>query len=520
MKLLVFIHPILIGLFPILFLFSTNAAHLSWEQTLIPVKLTVIITAGTWLTLWILIKNSQKAALTTSWFLLLFFSYGPVYDALPSTPNFLQHHFFTLSIWIFLLVMGGWWINSLDKSVGTLNRVANIMSLILVFPSIGLLTLQFWGAPSNAQLPIYSMNQEADLNEMSSNRAMPDIYFIILDAYAREDNLQEFFHFDNSDFLNFLGERGFFVDSEARANYNQTWLALSSSLNLNYVQNLLSNSLRETTSRAPLRSLLHHNRVMTILKKLGYTTVCFQSGHSFTQWETADILTPSGETFDEFLVSWLATTALVGVFSVNDQIRGGEHSPYQAHRDRINYTLDHLSDFASNENPVFVFAHILAPHPPFVFGPNGNPIQPNRRYAIGDGSEFIKRGGNKEEYRKNYVGELQYINHKLKQTIDRILTTSRKPPVIILQSDHGSRMHLDWEQLDKTNLKEAFPILNAVLLPPKFRTESPIAMTPVNNFRVLFNSLFNAQLEILPNESYYAPWEHPYQFQEVTQKLH
>jgi hypothetical protein len=168
---------------------------------------------------------------------------------------------------------------------------------------------------------------------------------------------------------------------------------------------------------------------------------------------------------------------------------------------------------------VFVFAHILAPHPPFVFGPSGNPIQPNRRYAIGDGSEFIKRGGDKEEYKKNYVGELQYINHKLKQTIDRILTTSRKPPVIILQSDHGSRMHLDWEELDKTNLKEAFSILSAVFLPPKFRTEPTVAMTPVNNFRMLFNLLFNTRFEILPNKSYYAPWDHPYRFQQVTQKL-
>jgi hypothetical protein len=519
MKSLVLIHPVLIGFFPILFLFSNNVGHLSWEQTIFPLELTMVMTAGIWFTLWLFFKNNHKAALTTSWFSLLFFSYGPVYDVLPASPSFLQNDVFILLIWILLLVAGGWWINSLNKGVWSLNCIANIMSLILVIPSIGLLTIQFWKEPSNASLPIPSIDQESGLKGMSSPSDMPDIYFIVLDAYAREDNLQEFFHFDNTNFLNFLRERDFFVDSEAMANYNQTWLALSSSLNLNYVQNLFSHPLRETTSRAPLRSLLHHNQVMTILKKLGYTTVCFQSGHSFTQWETADMLTPPGESYDEFLISWLATTALVGVFSVDDQIRGGQHSPYQAHRDRINYTLDHLPDFVSKEKPVFVFAHILAPHPPFVFGPSGNPIQPNRRYAIGDGSEFIKRGGDKEEYKKNYVGELQYINHKLKQTIDRILTTSRKPPVIILQSDHGSRMHLDWEELDKTNLKEAFSILSAVFLPPKFRTEPTVAMTPVNNFRMLFNLLFNTRFEILPNKSYYAPWDHPYRFQQVTQKL-
>lgn len=519
MKPLILFHPFLIGLFPILFLFSNNAAHLSWKQTIVPIELTVVLVTGIWLTLWIFLKNSYKAALTSSWILLLFFNYGPVYEEIPATFNLLQQHFFILSIWILLLVTVGWWIISLNKSLWTLNRIANLMSLILVFPSIGLLIIQFWKEPPNASLSISSIEQEAGLNNISSLIDMPDIYFIVLDAYARKDNLQEFFHFDNSDFLSFLKERGFVVDSEARANYNQTWLALSSSLNLNYVQTLLSNPHRETTSRAPLKSLLHNNQVMTFLKKLGYTTVCFQSGHSFTQWETADILTPQEEFYDEFLISWLATTALVGLFSVDDQIRGGQHSPYQVHRDRINFTLDHLPDFASHEEPMFIFAHILAPHPPFVFDPNGNPIQPNRRYAIGDGSEFIKNGGNKEEYRKNYIGELQYINHKMKHAIDRILANSRQPPIIILQSDHGSRMHLDWEQLDKTNLKEAFSILNAVFLPPKFRTESPVAMTPVNNFRVLFNSLFNAHFEILPNESYYAPWEHPYQFHQVTQKL-
>ena len=37
----------------------------------------------------------------------------------------------------------------------------------------------------------------------------PDIYYIILDTYTRSDVLRDYWHTDNSDFINFLQRNGF-----------------------------------------------------------------------------------------------------------------------------------------------------------------------------------------------------------------------------------------------------------------------------------------------------------------------
>ncbi len=60
----------------------------------------------------------------------------------------------------------------------------------------------------------------------------PNVFYIILDGYARADTLQRVCHCDNSDFLNFLRSRGFYVADEACANYPMTFMSVASSLNM------------------------------------------------------------------------------------------------------------------------------------------------------------------------------------------------------------------------------------------------------------------------------------------------
>src|SRR3970282_1068515 len=66
----------------------------------------------------------------------------------------------------------------------------------------------------------------------------PDIYYIILDGYARDDILRKFYQLDNRDFLDRLGELGFYVAGCAQSNYAQTQLSLASSLNFAYLDSL------------------------------------------------------------------------------------------------------------------------------------------------------------------------------------------------------------------------------------------------------------------------------------------
>jgi hypothetical protein len=63
----------------------------------------------------------------------------------------------------------------------------------------------------------------------------PDVYFLVVDGYARQDTLSKVYGLDNSPFLGFLRDHGFYVADAARSNYAQTGLSFSSSLNMNYL---------------------------------------------------------------------------------------------------------------------------------------------------------------------------------------------------------------------------------------------------------------------------------------------
>ena len=48
---------------------------------------------------------------------------------------------------------------------------------------------------------------------------------------------------------------------------------------------------------------------------------------------------------------------------------------HQERRDRIHCQFDEIAKIRQEtEKPVFVFMHVMAPHDPFVFGPNGEEV--------------------------------------------------------------------------------------------------------------------------------------------------
>jgi hypothetical protein len=108
---------------------------------------------------------------------------------------------------------------------------------------------------------------------------------------------------------------------------------------------------------------------------------------------------------------------------------------------------------------------------------------------------------------------------KLQTTLDEIMTKSKQPPIIIIQSDHGPGSMLDWEKPEKTNMQERLGILLAYYLPGAGEIATDKVTSPVNVFRLVMNRYFGAKLQFLRNDSYYSTWSHPYRFIEVSEKV-
>ena len=191
--------------------------------------------------------------------------------------------------------------------------------------------------------------------------------------------------------------------------------------------------------------------------------------------------------------------------------------PYESKRRDILFAVGQIPETAKTKGPKFVFLHLLVPHPPFVFGMNGEPRRPNRRsYYMRDGDHFMK-GAREREYAEGYIAQLGFANEIVIRMLDGLLAASPHPPVIILQGDHGSGLGLKWEDPEGTDLQERLSILNAYYFPDG-EGELYKGITPVNTFRVAFNRYFGTKFDLLPDRCYFSTWSQPYKFVDVTLK--
>ena len=180
------------------------------------------------------------------------------------------------------------------------------------------------------------------------------------------------------------------------------------------------------------------------------------------------------------------------------------------YRDRILCIFTSLSKIPErDEKPKFVFAHIMLPHQPYVFAANGEPIVPkaiNKLNMVWDESL--------------YLGQLQFANNKMIETLDKILEEDEKTVILIL-SDHGMRYGKDfWEAPTKELLLKRYGNFKAYYFPEKGRNLLFEETTNVNVFPILFNLYFDDKFSLLPDKIYVSPnGEGRYNFTDATNIL-
>ena len=139
---------------------------------------------------------------------------------------------------------------------------------------------------------------------------------------------------------------------------------------------------------------------------------------------------------------------------------------YELHRRHVLHTLDRLPALAEEEAPLFVLAHVIAPHPPFVFEEDGQmPDGPQEAFALVDADAWkAVTGESASEYRRRYVAQLRYVNRRTLETLDAIRRRQRRPTLVLVQGDHGPGSEVDL-RLEDTNHQERMAILSAFCFP-------------------------------------------------------
>lgn len=94
-----------------------------------------------------------------------------------------------------------------------------------------------------------------------------------------------------------------------------------------------------------------------------------------------------------------------------------------------------------------------------------------------------------------YLEYLQYSNSQIKGLIDTIKQNTAGKAVIIAMGDHGFRVDMD------RNMVRNYQSLNAVYLPDKNYGMLYDSISGVNQFRVIFNTLFRQSLPLLKDST-------------------
>ncbi len=118
-----------------------------------------------------------------------------------------------------------------------------------------------------------------------------------------------------------------------------------------------------------------------------------------------------------------------------------------------------------------------------------------------------------------YRDQVIFVNRKMEQAINRLLKKSSYPTVIILVSDHGPGSQLDWNNVERTNLKERFSCFISYRLPEGGALPGTDDITQINLMRLVTNYSLGTDFKRLPDESYYSAWASPYKLVRVTDRL-
>lgn len=511
MKKMVILFPYAFALYYVLNFFSLNPSLISAESFMKAVlfffALAFVVHGAAWLTF----KDKTKASLCALFFLVLFLSYLLIEEAVIS---FLHSMIGTeiarmvcaaliMGFFIYVII---WFKKSNSEFKVMYSFFLVFISALIIMPIFSLLQFnlaQKHFVRGEVEVPVAGKALTVEKEES------PDIYHIVLDGYGRADVLEKYYDFDNSEFLEYLAEKGFIVRDNCMTNYIWTQCSVASMLSMDYLK---PSDLNMNSSIYLMMDMLKNQGVGKILAEYGYNYV-----------ELASPI-PTREEADIMRVYKKKTKALSYLIQITplkylweEELVKGNQVVYDAWRNELLGKFDMVTRSVNKtEDPIYVFCHILLPHPPFVFSSAGDPVNPPRTFSINDCSDFLHAGGTHEEYRENYVQQLIFTNKKVQDTIDSIISCSERPTLIIISSDHGPRLLINQEKISGSQFDEAVPIFMAYRYSAGNSLQMEKINSPVNLYRVIMNCYLDTDYPILPYRFYYATWRNPLLCTEIT----
>jgi hypothetical protein len=486
---------VFLAAYTVVFLWLRNTEETRGGEAAIIVFCVAALTAGLLVATKKLLGDEDRAAALVGCGVVLFLGYGHVYSLVSGGAG-LRHRYLLAAVVIVLASVI--WLSFRTRAFGPgFSRAASLSTgLLLLLAGVSALG-RVGGSPRST--PEVAAELLHGAHQASLRASQPDVYCLYLDGYARADVLAGVFSFDNAPFIERLQARGFSIMPDAFANYPTTLASLASALNLSYLQGD-EGLLGQVEDFGQLLGAIHGNRVLRLFDAAGYETTVVSADRYAVSGKMMSDRLETGGTMRLFWSAWLRTTILRASPGLLRGLTLGRE------RRLIQRQFELLGGLVERQGPKLVIFHVISPHPPYLFRADGS----SQLSAETSLTDWLPR--------EAYVEQLQYINSRVVEWVDRVASAGQPPSVILLLSDHGpaSGVQQGWAPR-KEFVLERTPILLAARSSLQLGTLGLVARSPISAMRWLVREALEVETGEAEDRAYFSETPRPpYEFVDVT----
>lgn len=456
--------PILIALYPIFFLWNVNANEISnINDILVPSLSVAVLAIVLFFAQLFLFKDAAKSSFVSSIIMLLFMNFRYILEITQNViPKVKYWHIMLVVIY---LIAGLSYLMSKIKK-GTINLASGIISLLFaVLLLINLVPAVFTTMKiSSESNRLKNVEVEQGVQNVANTR---NVYWLLMDEYASNDNMEKYYGYDNSQFTRDLEELGFNVSYSSKNRFKLTAYVLVDLLHLDRVvtEEFFNNE-------EPYKSLLDNNKLIPLIKQHGYEAVPLTLSTQYNYGVGDRASKPTATTVEGYSVTDLifSKTAIYPFIIADNSIAVS----------RILGDFDTLKNLTPTKNESqFYLWHTSAPHVPFLFDANGELTEPHNQFNVDD-----------PQY---YLGYYQFVTDQMYSNVSKIVKEDPTAIIAVL-SDHSIRIGASTTK--DVPLEDSVKVFTALYVGGEKREIEGYDI--VNLMRTIVNETFGLDYEMLP----------------------
>ena len=498
-KVLVGKYPLFLFLLPVFFIYSgynelfgfLSARFILYNFAAVVFFILIIYTIT-----YLLIKEKRSTSIFTFSTTLFCLTFGFLFDSLKKitiAPVIGKYSFILPLSLVLLFIL---FIIIKRKKIGTDAYIfLNLLFFVLILSEIPNSIKRYQLDKSVHNLIDFRFNAyneyAPDLQQPDSSK--PDIYFLLFDAMASSQSVQNTTGKSISVLDTFLQNKGFYLANNARANYNWTIHSVSTTLNMDYLPPWIAPVMDDLKVYFWGSASFRDNSLFRILQKENYIIKSYQPiSFNNEQW-------PGDSYFNNLKKYHFSFKTLPGriykdVFWNYSRININLVHKYQLdliHKRNLikktyfDTTVSLIKKSCSQTGrQKFIYGHFMLPHEPYVFDSTGKLKSPEKT--------IVK---NKREDLEGYYEQLKFASSTIRELVAYIQANNKKNTVIIVAGDHGFKT--EEAQINGYT----FNNYSAFYFPDRQYQTLYRSVSPVNTFRLVLNKYFNANLPLLKDSS-------------------